>query len=204
MPSQSQRSSKLFSGSDATAFASILVVLLFVVLIAEGMTYNPHHGVSADLPKVMHPVPMPGALGQDVMQVCIMRDGKVYFGVERIDAFTLQAKVEDRLRDRGVERKVYIIVDQRASVGHGQASPGCRTLGWSYQSCISGRSALGSNPYAVAMRAGLRPFGCSALSGQTLAGQPRGLSLREPLFYEFRARFLIQIGVPTKPKAARI
>jgi biopolymer transport protein ExbD len=117
MPNQSQRSSKLFSGIDATAFASILVVLLFVVLIAEGMTYNPHHGVSADLPKVMHPVPMPGALREDGMQVCIMRDGKVYFGVERIDAFALQAKVEDRLRDRGVERKVYIIVDQRARWG---------------------------------------------------------------------------------------
>jgi biopolymer transport protein ExbD len=114
---KSRISAKLFSGIDATAFASILVVLVFTVWVFQGMSYHPHHGISADLPKVLHPVAMRGALREDAMKVTILRDGKAYFGNEQINSADLPTKIQDRLKDREVERKVYIVADMRARWG---------------------------------------------------------------------------------------
>jgi len=114
-------SPKVFSSVDTTAFASILVVLVFVVWIAQATSYNPHHGVSADLPNVSHPVPMPGAARDDAMQITILRDGKIFFGTDRIWSGDLTQKIQDRLKDREVERKVYITADMR--VGWGAVKP---------------------------------------------------------------------------------
>jgi biopolymer transport protein ExbD len=112
-----RRSEKLFSSIDATAFASILVVLLFMLMTPGTMAYNPHRGVSADLPKVLHPVAMRGARREDAMKITILRDGKVYFGAEQIYRGTLSTKIQERLTDREVERKVYIVADGRARWG---------------------------------------------------------------------------------------
>ena len=114
---RSRTSPKLFSEFDATAFASILVVLVFTVWVFQGMSYHPHHGISVDLPKVLHPVAMRSALREDAMKVTILRDGKVYFGNEQIYQGSLAAKIQDRLKDREVERKVYIVADMRARWG---------------------------------------------------------------------------------------
>ncbi len=111
------RSLKLFSSIDTTAFASVLVVLVFVVLIAQALSYNPHHGVSADLPNVLHPVSMPGAARDDAMKITILRDGQVYLGTDRIWSYGLAQKIQDRLKDRNVERKVYITADARVGWG---------------------------------------------------------------------------------------
>jgi biopolymer transport protein ExbD len=115
------RSLKLFSSIDTTAFASIVVVLVFVAWIAQAMSYSPHHGVSADLPNVSHPVPMPGAARDDAMKITILRDGKVYLGTDRIWSGDLTQKIQDRLKDREVEHKVYITADMR--VGWGTVKP---------------------------------------------------------------------------------
>jgi biopolymer transport protein ExbD len=93
---------------------NILVVLVFTVWVFQGMSYHPHHGISADLPKVLHPIAMRGALREDAMKVTIMRDGKVYFGNEQICRGSLSDKIQGRLKDREVERKVYIVADMRA------------------------------------------------------------------------------------------
>jgi biopolymer transport protein ExbD len=94
-----------------------MAMVVFVVLLIF-MTVPTHHiGVSVDLPHVSHPVPMPGALREDVMKVTIRRDGKVYFGSEQINVIDLPAKVLDRLKDRGVERKVYVVADMRSRWG---------------------------------------------------------------------------------------
>jgi|SRR5208282_4788743 len=114
---KAHRSLKLFSSVDTTAFASILVVLVFVVWIAQAASYNPHHGVSADLPHASHAVPMPGAARDDAMRVIILRDGKVYFGTDRIGSSDLARRIQDRLKDREVERKIYITADQRVGWG---------------------------------------------------------------------------------------
>jgi biopolymer transport protein ExbD/biopolymer transport protein TolR len=114
---KSQNASKLFSGIDTTAFASIMVALVFIELAAGAMSYNPHHGSSGDLPRVLHPASMPGALRDDAMLVSITRDGKVYFGREQIVPDYMAEKIQARLTDRDVERKVYIRADARARYG---------------------------------------------------------------------------------------
>src|SRR5580698_7299779 len=39
---------------------------------------------------------------------------KVYFGSDRINVINLPAKIQDHLKDREAERKVYIVADMRA------------------------------------------------------------------------------------------
>ena len=117
MPAKSQNVSKLFSGIDTTAFAAIMVVLVFAELIAGTMSYNPHHGVSIDLPRILRPVSMPGALRDDVMQISITRDGKVFFGSDQIVPDYMTGKIQARLADLDVERKVYIRADARVRYG---------------------------------------------------------------------------------------
>jgi biopolymer transport protein ExbD len=91
-----------------------MAMVVFVILLIF-MTVTPgHHGVSADLAKVSHPISMPGALREDAMKVSILRDGKVYFGSDRINVINLPAKIQDHLKDREAERKVYIVADMRA------------------------------------------------------------------------------------------
>jgi biopolymer transport protein TolR len=60
---------------------------------------------------------MPGALREDVMLVSVTRDGQIYFGSDQIDSADLSGKIKNRLKDRGVERKVYINADLRARWG---------------------------------------------------------------------------------------
>jgi biopolymer transport protein ExbD len=111
---RSRRPVKLLSCIDASAFAGIMIVLVFTVWLFQEFSYTSHHGVSADLPQVWHAVPMPGAARDDAMRVTILRDGQVYFGIDRIWADDLAQKIRDRLKDREVERKVYITADVRA------------------------------------------------------------------------------------------
>jgi hypothetical protein len=84
MTIKSQNVPKLFSGIDTTAFAAIMVVLVFVELIAGTMSYNPHHGMSIDVPRILYPIAMPGAMRDDVMQVSITRDGKVFLAAIKL------------------------------------------------------------------------------------------------------------------------
>jgi biopolymer transport protein ExbD/biopolymer transport protein TolR len=117
MPIKSQNAPKLLSGIDTTAFAAIMAVLVFVELIAGTMSYSPHHGVSIDLPRILYPVSMPGAMRDDVIQVSITRDGKVFLGSEQIVPDFMTEKIQVRLTDLQVERKVYIRADGRARYG---------------------------------------------------------------------------------------
>jgi biopolymer transport protein TolR len=102
----------MFTGIDATAFASVLAVVVFILWIAEAANPMVTRGVSADPPRALHSVSMPGALREDVMQ-----DGQVYLGADRIWSDDLTKKIQDRLKDRGVERKVYVVADMRARWG---------------------------------------------------------------------------------------
>jgi biopolymer transport protein ExbD len=111
---ESQTSPELFSSIDTTAFTSILVVLIVIALVVASVSYNPHRGVSVDMPKVAHPVAMGGALRDDAMKVSVLRDGQIYFGSDRVWSSDLAQKIQNRLQDREVERKVYFVADMRA------------------------------------------------------------------------------------------
>ena len=117
MPIKSQTVSKLFSGIDTTGFAAIMVVLVFIELIAGTMSYGPHSGIGIDLPRILYPVSMPGAMRDDGMQVSITRDGKVFFGSELIVPDYMKEKIQVRLENPDVERRVYIRADARARYG---------------------------------------------------------------------------------------
>jgi len=110
-------SPKLFSDFNTLQFASVMGMVLFVILLVF-MTIPPHtYGVSADVPKVLHPIAISGAMREDAIKVTVMRDGRVFFGADRIDPTYLPGKIADHLKDRGAERKVYITADRRARWG---------------------------------------------------------------------------------------
>lgn len=93
------------------------MVVFVVLLIFMTIPVVDHHGGSVDLPKVLHPVAMRGADREDAIKISITRDGKVYLGTEQVWLPALPAKIQDRLKDREVERKVYIVADMRARWG---------------------------------------------------------------------------------------
>ena len=105
-------------------------MVMFVLLLVFMTIPTDHHGSSVDLPRVLHPVAMRGADREDAMKVSITRDGRVYFGTEQITFGDLPAKIQDRLKDREVERKVYVVADMRARWGGvRQALDGVRNAG---------------------------------------------------------------------------
>jgi biopolymer transport protein TolR len=106
---RNSRSPILISSIEASAFASILVVLLFLFMM---LTQTPHHGVSADLPKVWHPISMPGASREDALIVSVLRDGRMYFGKDRTTPGDLSAQIREGVA-RGAEKKIYIRADGR-------------------------------------------------------------------------------------------
>jgi biopolymer transport protein ExbD/biopolymer transport protein TolR len=109
--------SKLFSDFNTLQFAGVMGMVLFVILLV--FMKSPVHGgrVSVDLPKVNHPVSLPGAAREDAMIVTVSRDGKIFLGVDQMTPMHLPAKIADRLTDQSVERKVYIAADMRARWG---------------------------------------------------------------------------------------
>jgi biopolymer transport protein ExbD len=66
---------------------------------------------------ILYPIAMPGAMRDDVMQVSITRDGKVFFGSDQIVPDYMAEKIQARLRDLDVERKVYIRAGARTRYG---------------------------------------------------------------------------------------
>src|ERR1700730_6061825 len=76
------------------------------------LTQTPHHGASADLPKVWHPISMPGANRQDAPIVSILRDGTMYFGKHKTRPGDWPAQIREGVA-RGAEKKIYIRADKR-------------------------------------------------------------------------------------------
>jgi len=108
---------KLFSDFNTLQFASIMAMVAFVLLLMFMTVPTVHSGVSTDLPYVSHPVSMPGALREDAMLITVLRDGQVYFGNDRVRSDDLAQKIQSRLQDRDVERKVYVKADMRVHWG---------------------------------------------------------------------------------------
>jgi biopolymer transport protein ExbD len=108
---------ELFSDINTPQFASVTVIVVFVLLLLCMTAPTYHHGFSADLPKVWHSMSMPDALREDVIRVTITRDGKIYLGTAQIVSADVAVKIQERLQDHGVERKVYVVADMRARWG---------------------------------------------------------------------------------------
>ena len=111
------RSERLFSDVNTIQFASVMGMVVFVLLLVFMTMPTHHHGVSVDIPKVSHPVSMPGAVRENAMQVAIMRNGDVFFGTDRVNSQDLPRMIADRMKDKSIERKVYIRADARTYWG---------------------------------------------------------------------------------------
>jgi biopolymer transport protein ExbD len=63
-----------------------------------------------------HAKPQPGAIKEDAIRVCVLRDGQLVFR----NSFVRPEGLPNRVRDatlNGAERKIYLIVDARARYG---------------------------------------------------------------------------------------
>jgi biopolymer transport protein TolR len=107
------RSPRLISRVDASAFASVLVVLLFFFML---LVEPSQQRGTADLPKVGHPTSMPAANREDALIVWILRDGTIFFGKDRARPSDLPAQIRERV-GRGAEKKIYIKADARVRYG---------------------------------------------------------------------------------------
>jgi biopolymer transport protein ExbD/biopolymer transport protein TolR len=112
-----RKPAKLFSDFNTPQFACVMSLVVVIVLTVLLTWPTPYHHGSVALARVDHPVSMPGADREDAMVVNVTRDGKVYFSVEQVNPENLSQKIENRLKDHSVERKVYVKADLRARWG---------------------------------------------------------------------------------------
>src|SRR5271167_4853138 len=88
---------KVNSNINVTPMVDVMLVLLIIFMVITPMLQK---GVSVDMAKVNSPTPMPDADKEDSLLVAIMRDGKVFFGTDRIEVKDLSTKVKDRLANK--------------------------------------------------------------------------------------------------------
>jgi biopolymer transport protein ExbD/biopolymer transport protein TolR len=105
---------KVNSNINVTPMVDVMLVLLIIFMVITPML---QHGVSVDLAKVNNPNQMPDADKEDALLVAVMRDGKVYFGTDRIEPDKLTEKIKDKLSNR-TDKTVYVKADARAKFGN--------------------------------------------------------------------------------------
>jgi len=105
--------SKVNSNINVTPMVDVMLVLLIIFMVITPMLQK---GQSVDMAKVNNPVPMPDADKEDALLVVVMRDGRIYFGTDRVTLDDLSNKVKDRLANK-VDKRVFIRADLRAKYG---------------------------------------------------------------------------------------
>jgi biopolymer transport protein ExbD len=114
-----KRATRLFCTPDVTAFASVLLVLVFAVLIHR--VWPPQNVVATWLSDytahVRHARVLHGAEREDAVVIVITLDGKVFFGPDHVALDQLLPLIQERLR-RGAERRAYLVMDSRVRYGN--------------------------------------------------------------------------------------
>ena len=98
-----------------SAFTGVMFVLFFNTMLMEA-TRN-HDGSRPGFAEGGAVSPMPRADKWDALTASVMRDGSVYFGTDKVLSDELPARILEKLRDRSVERKIYIRADERTKYG---------------------------------------------------------------------------------------
>lgn len=101
---------------EVSAFAAVMFALV-AMFLAPAAVVDHHERISVDLAKVLHPVPMRAELREDVAEVAVTRDGKIYFGLDQIFLENLPEAIRKSM-SQGSERKVYIRADARTHYGN--------------------------------------------------------------------------------------
>ena len=101
------------SNINVTPMVDVMLVLLIIFMVITPMLQK---GISVDLAKTNNPVQMPDADKEDALLVAITRDGKVFFGSDRIEPDQLTNKIKDKLQNR-TDKRVFVRADARAKYG---------------------------------------------------------------------------------------
>jgi|SRR5271156_2863420 len=104
-----KRKCTYFSGINLAAWASVEIVLLFVMIIA---VTTEHSKWSVDLPHARNYVSQPAAQREDAIYVGVSRDGSIYFRRMRVAPDELPGLIRAALQ-AGSEKKIYIYADAR-------------------------------------------------------------------------------------------
>jgi biopolymer transport protein TolR len=104
---------KVNSNINVTPMVDVMLVLLIIFMVITPMLQK---GQSVDMAKVNNPVPMPDADKDDALLVVVMKDGRIYFGTDRVTLDQLTDKVKDRLANK-TDKTVFIRADMRAKYG---------------------------------------------------------------------------------------
>ena len=111
-----RKRNQTLSGIDAWGAMGLALAPLCTFLITPTPS---HHGITVDRVPAVHATSMPGAMREDAMKIMIMMDGVIYFGNHRVTAEELPEEIRERVRN-GAERKVYLVVDQRAKYSNAE------------------------------------------------------------------------------------
>jgi biopolymer transport protein ExbD len=106
-----KRHSQYYCRIDPSLFTGVFFALLIIFMLMPGPS-SPHHRLPIDLATSAHSRPMPWALRDDALRLVIARDGKVYFGNEKVALDELPTEIRNRLQD-GAEKRVYLLADAR-------------------------------------------------------------------------------------------
>ena len=103
----------VMAAPNVIPMADIMLVLLIIFMVVTPMLQK---GVSVDMAKVNNAQDMQDADKEDALLISVMRDGKIFFGSDRIEPDQLTQKVKDRLANK-VDKRVFIKSDARARYG---------------------------------------------------------------------------------------
>src|SRR5512138_1351405 len=98
------------SSINVTPMVDVMLVLLIIFMVITPMLQK---GVSVDLARTNNPAPMPDADKEDALLVAVTRDGKIFFGSERVaTAADLATMVKDKLANK-TDKRVFVKADAR-------------------------------------------------------------------------------------------
>jgi biopolymer transport protein TolR len=112
--SRKKEAAKVNSNINVTPMVDVMLVLLIIFMVITPMLQK---GVSVDLAKTNNPAPMPDADKEDALLVAVTRDGKIFFGSEKVPtAADLTQMVKDKLVNK-TDKRVFVKADARARYG---------------------------------------------------------------------------------------
>jgi biopolymer transport protein ExbD len=107
------RAGRAVSDINVTPMVDVMLVLLIIFMVITPMLQK---GFTVDMAKTQNPRPMADAEKEDAVLLAVSRDGKVYFGSDRIQQGEITSMVKDRIATR-LDKTVYVRSDARAKYG---------------------------------------------------------------------------------------
>ena len=99
----------IYPAIDLMPFLSVFLVFLVMFMCNT----PPFHGLPVDLPKARNATSQPGAQREDAIHIAVTRDGRFFFGGQRVAWGQLHNLIQAATRE-GSEPKIYLSADRRA------------------------------------------------------------------------------------------